>query len=284
MKEYDFAFSCGYSCAVTEALRAADLQFASFPFDWTASPGFRRCAKMIADDFEGWMEKDDLELVDIRRRGINKHVYLNRRTKFGFVHDFSSFKTFDESFSKVAQKYARRIERLDAQLRQAKRVLAVCAEWPILPRITDAELEETREILQRKFPNAEFDLLYFHCEAGRKGSEVVRVGEHITIVANDYRTFEYGEVNHEMDNAALIEYLKREVRAVDPRSEEEKRKYTDDWKAQDRARWHGRNWLETFVNRTKFRHYRRLEKFLTAKGLVPRERPMWILAPKIEER
>ena len=67
MKEYDFAFSCGYSCAVTEALRAADLQFASFPFDWTASPGFRRCAKMIADDFKGWMEKDDLELVDIRR-------------------------------------------------------------------------------------------------------------------------------------------------------------------------------------------------------------------------
>ena len=33
-KEYDFAFSLGFSCACSESLRAEGLQFASCPFDW----------------------------------------------------------------------------------------------------------------------------------------------------------------------------------------------------------------------------------------------------------
>ena len=279
MKQYDFAFSCGFSCGVTQALRAADLQFASFPFDWTASQGFLACAKMIESDFAHWMDREDLELVDIRRGGINKHVYRSRRTHFGFVHDFSSYKTFDENYPKESAKYARRIARLQECLAGAKKVLAICVEWPILPRMTDAELQETKRVLTAKYPQVEFDLLYFYTENECRVPRVVSSADGITVVANDYRTFEYGELNHEMDNRGLIEYLKANVSVVDPRSEEEKTKYAAGWSKQDKARWHGKNWFEDFINRTKFRQYRRLEKFLVKKGLVPRERPLWCLAP-----
>jgi len=279
MKHYDFVFSCGFSCGVTQALRVANLQFASFPFDWTASQGFLACARMIADNFEHWMDREDLELVDVRRGGINKHIYRNRRNHFGFVHDFSSFKTFDENYPKESAKYARRIERLKECLGAAKKVLAICVEWPILGRISDADLAETKHVLSAKYPNVEFELLYFYNENDCKNPRVVSDTNGITVVANDYRTFEYGEVNHEMDNRALTQYLKKNVSVEDPRAPEEKEKYAAGWEKQDKARWHGKNWFEDFVNRTRFRQYRRIEKFLVRKGLVPRERPLWCLAP-----
>ena len=65
--------------------------------------------------------------------------------------------------------------------------------------------------------------------------------------------------------------------APDPRSEEEKRRYDEGWRRQDRARWHGRSAFETMVNRSAFRLYRKLERFLARKGLVPQERPMWFV-------
>ena len=284
MRHYDFIFSCGFSCGVTQALREADMQFASFPFDWTASQGFRRCARMIAADFAHWMDREDLELVDIRRGGINKHVYRNRRTGFGFVHDFSSYRTFDENFPRESAKYVRRIARFGECLGAAKTALAICVEWPNLPRISADELKETRNILSAKYPDVAFDLAYFHVKEGVRVPEISEVEPGITVGAIDYRTFEYGELNHEMDHAFLVDWLKANVSVTDPRSAEEKAKYAHDWAKQDRERWHGRNLLETFVNRTKFRQYRRLEKFLIGKGLVPRERPLWCLAPKPEER
>ena len=279
MKHYDFIFSCGFSCGVTQALRAADLQFASFPFDWTASQGFLACARMIADDFAHWMDREDLALVDVRRGGINKHIYRNRRNGFGFVHDFSSFKTFDENYPKEFEKYARRIERLKGCLAASKRALAICVEWPILPRVSDEELRETKRVLSEKYPNVDFDLLYFYNENGCTTPRTVSSEGGVTVVANDYRTFRNGEVDHEMDNRGLIAYLRENVSVEDPRTAEEKAKYAHDWAKQDRERWHGRNLFETFVNRTKYRQYRRLEKFLVDKGLVPRERPLWCLAP-----
>ena len=80
MKSYDLAFGCGFSCGVTSALREAGLQFASFPFDWTATPSFIKAAKTIAEGFDHWLEKEDLELVDVKHSGINKRIYANRRT------------------------------------------------------------------------------------------------------------------------------------------------------------------------------------------------------------
>lgn len=278
-KTYDFVFSCGYSCAVTQALRAANLQFASFPFDWMATPSFPAAARMVADGFAHWMDRDDLELVDIRRGGIMKHVYRNRRNGFGFVHDFTSFRTFDENYPRESAKYVRRIERFMAMLNAAEKALAINVEWPILPRLSDTELAETRAVFAAKFPKCEFELVYFYEDESAKTPRLISSGGGISVYAVDYRTFVDGEVNHEADNRFLIKWLEENVEVADPRSAEEKATYAKSWERQDRERWKGGSWWRDMVNRTKFRQYRRLEKFLVGRGLLPRERPLWVLAP-----
>ena len=181
-KTYDLAFGCGFSCGVTQALREAGLQFASFPFDWTATPSFPRAARMVATDFAHWMDRDDLELVDVRHSGINKRIYMNKRTGFGFVHDFSLFMEPDVSYAAESAKYARRIERLGKSLEAAHRVLAVCVEWPILPPLTAGTLAETKRIFETRYRNAQFDLLYFHAVDGATEARVETEGCGITVV------------------------------------------------------------------------------------------------------
>ena len=277
-------FSCGFTCGITQALRAANLQFASFPFDWTATPSLPKAARMVATDFAHWMDRDDLELVDVRHGGINKRVYLNRRTGFAFVHDFSLFMEPDVAYAAESAKYARRIERLGKALSSARRVLAVNAEWPILGPLTQKTLEDTKRVLETRYPNAVFDILYFHAVDGAAEAKVESDGGGITVVGCEYRKYLPGGVlHHEIDNSQIAAFLKANCSAPDPRTPEEKAKYAADWKKQDAARWRGRNILETFVNRTAFRQYRKLEKFLAKKGLVPPERPYWFV-PKDEPR
>ncbi|MBR2939078.1 MAG: hypothetical protein IKC15_04380 [Kiritimatiellae bacterium] len=276
MKNYDFCFGCGFSCGVTQALRAANLQFASLPFDWTATPSFPKAARMAASDFAHWLDREDLELIDVRHSGINRRVYFNRRTGFGFVHDFSLFKSPDDAYAEVKAKYERRAERFRECLESARTALAVCVEWPLLGRLRDETLAETKRVFETRFPGVKFDLLYFHVAEGAGAAVVESERDGITVVGCEYRKFlEDGVLHHEIDNSQILAFLKANFSAPDPRSEEEKRRYDEDWRRQDRARWHGRNAFETMVNRSAFRLYRKLERFLARKGLAPQERPMW---------
>lgn len=280
MRTYDIAFGCGFSCGLTQALREAGLQFASLPFDWTATPSFPKAARMVATDFAHWMDREDLVLVDVRHSGVNRRIYANRRTGFGFVHDFSLFQEPDVAYAAESAKYARRIDRLQKSLSAARRVLAVCAECPMLPPLRAETLAETKRIFETRFRNATFDLVYFHAVDGATEARVESDDGGITVVGCEYRKYlPDGVLHHEIDNSQIAAYLRANVSVPDPRSEAEKAKYAADWRRQDAARWKGRNLVETFVNRTAFRHYRRLERFLAKKGLFPPERPLWFVKP-----
>lgn len=276
VKTYDLAFGCGFSCGVTQALREAGMQFSSLPFDWTATPSFPKAARMVATDFAHWMDREDLVLIDVRHSGINKRVYANRRTGFGFVHDFSLFQEPDVSYEKESAKYARRIGRLQKELASARRVLAVCVEWPILEPLRAETLADTKRVFETRYRNVAFDLLYFHAVDGATEARVESDDGGVTVVGCEYRKYlPDGGLHHEIDNAQIAAYLKAHYAVPDPRSAEERAKYEAEWKRQDAARWHGRNIFETFANRTAFRMYRKLEKYLMKKGLFPPERPLW---------
>ena len=151
-------------------------------------------------------------------------------------------------------------------------------EWPFLRRLRDETLAETKRVFETRFPGVRFDLLYFHVADGASAAVVESERDGITVVGCEYRKFlEDGELHHEIDNSQILDFLKDNYSAPDPRSEEEKRRYDEDWRRQDRARWHGRNEFETMVNRSAFRLYRKLERFLARKGLAPLERPMWFV-------
>ena len=173
MENYDLAFSLGFSCGCSRALRRANLQFASYPLDWTGSPGIVASARMIASDFAGWLDRDDLELVDIRAGRFGNRIYRSRKTRFGFPHEFSSFLTFDEAYGPTVEKHRRRIARLMEHVRAAKRVFVAYIERPINERASDADLAEAKRILEGKFPGVEFSLAYFfHSDGGVSEREV----------------------------------------------------------------------------------------------------------------
>ena len=192
MRKFDLAFSLGFSCGCSRALRAAGLQFASYPLDWTGSPGIVESARMIADDFAGWLERDDLELVDVRAGRFGNHIYRSRKTHFGFPHEFSSFLTFDEAYGPTVEKHRRRIERLMEHVRASKRVFVAYVERPINQRASDADLLEAKRTLEGKFPGVEFELVYFfHADEVAK-ERAVAPG--VTAVDCSYRRMMNGEV------------------------------------------------------------------------------------------
>ena len=274
MKNYDLAFSLGFSCGGSRALRRANLQFASYPLDWTGSPGILQSAKMIDSDFAGWLDRDDLELVDIRAGRFGNHIYRSRRSGFGYPHEFSSFQTFDEAYGPTVEKHRRRIERLMAHVRAAKRVLVIYIERPINARAADADLLEARRILSAKFPGTAFDVAYFFQREGAPTERTVADG--ITAVDCNYRQFANGEVWHEIDYGCVSDWLAANVAVADPRTEAEKAEYAEASRAAKRKRFVGeRNPIRRKLNELEYKLYRHLEETLQEKGVLPREKALW---------
>ena len=268
-KRFEMAFSMGFSCGGTMALRRAGLQFASYPLDWIGSPGIVASAKMIASDFAGWFEKDDLQLVAVRGGSFQNNVYQNRRTRFGFPHDFPRFFRFEEKYPETAEKYARRIRRFMSDLGAAKTALVVYIERPINPRAADADLAEAKRILEAKFPATKFELVYFFLDEGRKDFAETAVAEGIAAVACNYVQYDHGEKSHAIVADVPAAYVRGRFEVPDRRSEEEKAAYADGKKASRRSKFGGK------MNEIKYRIYRKLEKELQEKGLVPRDFPLW---------
>lgn len=273
MKSYDLAFSLGFSCGGSRALRRANLQFASYPLDWTGSPGIVASAKMIGSEFSGWLNRDDLELVDVRAGRFGNHIYRNRRTGFGFPHEFSSFQTFDELYAPTVEKHGRRIERLMAHVRAAKQVLAIYIERPINARTKDADLMEAKRILESKFPGVSFDIVYFfHCD----DAATREVTSGVTAVDCAYRQFLNGEVWHEIEYGRIADWLAAHVTVADPRSEAEKQAYAAESREKKRRRFAAEgNPIRRKLNELEYKLYRHLEESLQEKGVLPRDRALW---------
>ena len=274
MQNYDLAFSLGFSCGCSRALRSANLQFASYPLDWTGSPGIVASARMIASDFAGWLDRDDLELVDIRAGRFGNRIYRSRRTRFGFPHEFSSFQTFDEAYGPTVEKHRRRIARLMEHVRAAKRVFVAYVERPINDRAPDSDLVEAKRILEGKFPGVEFALAYFfHADGAAKEREVAP-----GIVAVDcaYRLMRDGEVWHEIDYGRIADWLRPRVAVADPRSEAEKAAYEEERRRSKHKRFAaGGSAFRRRINELEYRLYRHLDAALQRKGVLPREKALW---------
>lgn len=274
MKAYDLAFSLGFSCGGSRALRRANLQFASYPLDWTGSPGVLASAKMIESDFADWLDRGALELVDVRAGRFGNHIYRNRKTGFGFPHEFSSFQTFDELYAPTVAKHRRRIERLMAHIRAAKKVLAIYVERPIDARTKDADLVEAKRILEAKFPGVAFDLVYFFHRDGAAESREVASG--VTAVDCAYRQFLHGEVWHEIEYGGIADWLTAHATVADPRSEEEKAAYAAESRRKERKRFAAeRNPIRRKINELEYKLYRHLEEVLQGKGVLPPDRALW---------
>ena len=277
MKEYDFVFSLGFSCGTSQALRAAGLQFASYPLDWVGAHDILCSVQAVETDFVGWLDADDLELSDVRHGvGFLTRAYLNRRTQIGFSHEFSDFQPFATMLPKVRDSYERRADRFRETLRMSRRILAVWAEPPMNVAPAMSAYREALSRLRAKLAPAEVDLIAFFESPGCGAPHETASGEGLTVVAADYRKMDGGVLTHFVDFQQFEAYLRPRVSTRDPRTEEERKSYARSTRTNSTLRWGAdktrfRRWL----NQRAYKLYRHLERVLQRRGLVQTEGPLW---------
>jgi len=278
MKEYDLAFSLGSSCGTSQALRAAGLQYASYPLDWLGTRNAVHVAEVVASGFAGWFEKEDFELVDVwHGTGFGTRAYLNKKTQIGYSHEFPDFVPFDESFPGVRQTYERRAARFLERAKAARRILAVFMELPNIKHAEAKDIAEARRILSDKFPSAEVDILHVGVEEGKRLPELSETAPGIMSADYDYRKFdEHGTVTHYANWEALVPLLRNSFRVPDTRSEDEKRGFATFSRVSDDNRWGpDKSRFRRWLNKHAYKTYRSIEQMLIKRGLVQKEGPFW---------
>lgn len=204
--KYDLIFSLGAACSCTQVLRKNGLQLASYPFDWLYGSTFDKRVDILTAGFADFINQNDLEYIG-RDNGQKQHlcdVYYNKATDITFNHDFPAGMPLAEAYVPVKEKYHRRGRRLLAQIKAARRVLAVWIEAPnCADKLADASaLLSGWQKLSSHFLDTEIDLLYISNSPAATDDQT---HPHIRFVRADY-TFE-GEEAHVVNPRPLNKIL-----------------------------------------------------------------------------
>lgn len=166
---YDLIFGMGQACGCSQTIRRAQLQFLSFPGDWTGPvysdpehPAFEhdfrnRCETLIAPPADFFKPEDFKKQVAVSNTG--KQVYINPKTRYVFNHDFTIGNDFAEELPKVVSRYRKRRDRLFEAIKSSKRVLVVRIDIP--EGEYPASLDDCRYVrgrLTETFPGVKFDI------------------------------------------------------------------------------------------------------------------------------
>jgi len=162
-KTYDFVFSLGEACACASNLSANLLREYSCPLDWVSGTNFEQRIAILLNDFDGYFEKDKLELKQNTKNIPNvPHIYFfNKENGMGFIHDFPHETSFnlDIFFSSIKEKYDRRVKRLLNILKTENlNILCVYIQQRIF-EVSNNEIIYLHEKLRQKF-NADIDMLF----------------------------------------------------------------------------------------------------------------------------
>ena len=189
-KKFDLAFGIGQACACTRILRRAHLQYYSYPYDWLAGSAITKRAEIIADDYRGLIDYDDLELSESNNVAENRAIYINKSNGLIYNHDFKLDKTLEETYPAVREKYDRRIKRQLEQIAQSKKILVSYIQMPNNPEVVeDKTVIEAHEILQKRFSKQEITLLYLTCEHGKNDYELKEIAKNVIRTSFDYDAY-----------------------------------------------------------------------------------------------
>lgn len=263
MEIYDFVLGLGTTCLCSQALRAANLQLTSFPFDWVGGRELSVKARHMVEGFPGWFEPGTLTLIDSPCKTALTTAWSDT---LGYtpVHDFHRGIPLEEELPKVRAKYRRRIARMERLLNQSRRVLLVCVDMPNYPVSTPEEAVKARQVLQERWPKTEFDFLFF--KNGKSPTVDAPSTDGIRIVTLPYLS---GEANTATDGVEVIAaWLRDRMRVRDYRTSDERRT----WKQKVRQRKYGEYNAKSFwgycLTRWQYKIYRSLHKRLSRKGVI----------------
>lgn len=211
-KVYDLYVSIGAVCSCTSTLRASNLQFFSYPFDWIGGCTVLERTELIVNGFEGWLNKEDLEFYTTYGEPYNKDVYKNKKLGLNFVHDFPAKCNFDEYYPKVKEKYDRRINRLIKMLEDAESVLFVYIDVPYAKpeeETSDKMLLDSIEVFEKRFPDKKINILYLFNVNGvsYKDRQVIKVSDKVTKIKFDYNKYNK-DLPYEVEMSKLLKIFK----------------------------------------------------------------------------
>ena len=277
IRSYDLVFSLGYDCNASLALRRAGLQFRSHPFDWLTRAPLAPRADLLARRFQGWLAPDaleDLGAATFDRFARRHRVVLDRPTGLELRHDFPLELSVADGLPDVAAKYARRADRLLADIKRAHRALAVFCVGFRFPNLPLDDLVAAHDRLCTAFGD-KIDVLGVaddnpdgpdrppHLESAC-GGHVVRAS---------IRCLSHTPQGIEVNERRVADFLRATISAPDPRTPAEKRAYRDLLRRRAREKYAAKTWLGMVWNRLLFRRYRSLMKKLQKKGLLPPNEP-----------
>lgn len=186
MKKYDCIFSFGEACLCASILSKLGLRLFSSPFDWMFGATFEERMNLLLNDFENFLNKEDMSFVCQRNKPEPCDIYLNNRTNICFNHDFPLNVALDTSFPNVKAKYERRIKRLLDTIKNSKSVLLVFMELPNSDKKASVEsLINLMEKINSKFNGPKIDVLYIKHDEDMKDRtfSIESISENITIGA-----------------------------------------------------------------------------------------------------
>lgn len=169
---YDLLVSLGAGCGCSMWLRGLDLQFRSYPFDWLAHAGFQPRVNLLLNDFDGLC--DSAHYIPAEKpAGNDSHCdfYEHAPSTVRFYHEFAEGKPLTETFPAFADRYARRIARLDRDVRAAGRVLFIwLSHWDHTP---DHAFLDAQKALSAKYGKNIY-LLVIENDPAKKGTDALQ--------------------------------------------------------------------------------------------------------------
>lgn len=270
-RSYDLVFSLGQDCKCSQSLRKANLQHYSYPFDWLAEGSLSQRAEILANEFVGWFEKEDLE--DICIPAVNRfaevhNIVVNKKTAIEYRHDFLENSTIDEKYEEVAEKYKRRAKRLVDSIKKANKVLVVYTIGYRRSPVTIEELESAREVLARHY-GEKIEVLGIFDDFPNHNYPPMKS------VSKDGKTFRWSlpcvktvGAEYEVKGSIIPKCLSRLISCSCPHTKEEIRKRHREEHLALYKKYKAKSFIEMMRNRMLFRKYRKLRKVLLRKGII----------------
>ena len=183
MKSYDIILPLGTYCAASYHLRHNNLQVESYPLDWVIIGNVKIGAEIIANDFKDFFVKERL----VRKDGESgNHIpYVQKPENYSFFHCIDKDLPFDEACAKAKAMFDRRIKRLYENVGKAKNVLFLSAHNQ---PFKEQDAIDALDILEKKFPEKNIDLIVVDCKDNYKGVETVRINNHIDLIKMEFHT------------------------------------------------------------------------------------------------
>ena len=216
---YDCIFSLGEVCFCANYLRAMRLRKFSAPFDWVAGATFQERMNFLLNNFQNFLNKEDLTYHGKREYPEPCNIYYNQRTHIIFNHDFRLLKTFDEQFEIVQKRYNHRINHLYKKISKAKKVLIVYMETFTTKsgKPTDDEICKIMAETTHKFPLQQVDLLYIRHNEDMPDdeAEVNKLNDNVTIISCYNRSRDEHKDDTAVGNYHNIRRIFKNIRCKD---------------------------------------------------------------------